>query len=114
MFQILTMVFITSFCFGKLILLYGVDITNPRTSTRFVDGYNKPLIDRSGYTLVPELSDEFGGTKLNLNKWRPHMKNWKGRGAEFTPSNVSVKDGCLLYTSPSPRDGLLSRMPSSA
>ena len=27
-------------------------------------------------------------------------------GAEFTD--------CLLYTSPSPRDGLLSRMPSSA
>ena len=26
---------------------------------------------------------------------------------------VSYK-GCLLYTSPSPRDGLLSRMPSSA
>ena len=24
------------------------------------------------------------------------------------------KYGCLLYTSPSPRDGLLSRMPSSA
>ena len=28
---------------------------------------------------------------------------------------VFTKDGsCLLYTSPSPRDGLLSRMPSSA
>ena len=25
-----------------------------------------------------------------------------------------VSIGCLLYTSPSPRDGLLSRMPSSA
>ena len=25
-----------------------------------------------------------------------------------------VLDNCLLYTSPSPRDGLLSRMPSSA
>ena len=25
-----------------------------------------------------------------------------------------VDDTCLLYTSPSPRDGLLSRMPSSA
>ena len=25
-----------------------------------------------------------------------------------------VKEACLLYTSPSPRDGLLSRMPSSA
>ena len=26
----------------------------------------------------------------------------------------NVIDACLLYTSPSPRDGLLSRMPSSA
>ena len=28
--------------------------------------------------------------------------------------NSLSKDTCLLYTSPSPRDGLLSRMPSSA
>ena len=27
---------------------------------------------------------------------------------------LHVHSGCLLYTSPSPRDGLLSRMPSSA
>ena len=27
---------------------------------------------------------------------------------------MNKKDSCLLYTSPSPRDGLLSRMPSSA
>ena len=27
---------------------------------------------------------------------------------------VANSDVCLLYTSPSPRDGLLSRMPSSA
>ena len=27
---------------------------------------------------------------------------------------VGINPGCLLYTSPSPRDGLLSRMPSSA
>ena len=26
----------------------------------------------------------------------------------------TLPGGCLLYTSPSPRDGLLSRMPSSA
>ena len=26
----------------------------------------------------------------------------------------AMPDACLLYTSPSPRDGLLSRMPSSA
>ena len=29
-------------------------------------------------------------------------------------SSGSIILGCLLYTSPSPRDGLLSRMPSSA
>ena len=27
---------------------------------------------------------------------------------------TALVDNCLLYTSPSPRDGLLSRMPSSA
>ena len=30
------------------------------------------------------------------------------------PNIIRFADGCLLYTSPSPRDGLLSRMPSSA
>ena len=30
------------------------------------------------------------------------------------PDNVKQRYACLLYTSPSPRDGLLSRMPSSA
>ena len=29
-------------------------------------------------------------------------------------AKASSAKGCLLYTSPSPRDGLLSRMPSSA
>ena len=33
-------------------------------------------------------------------------------GRAAVPSGAST--GCLLYTSPSPRDGLLSRMPSSA
>ena len=28
--------------------------------------------------------------------------------------NIRTTERCLLYTSPSPRDGLLSRMPSSA
>ena len=30
------------------------------------------------------------------------------------PEEQSWAEACLLYTSPSPRDGLLSRMPSSA
>ena len=37
-------------------------------------------------------------------------------GIEELEEQVPAKGGrtCLLYTSPSPRDGLLSRMPSSA
>ena len=33
---------------------------------------------------------------------------------DFTRMAREHLNGCLLYTSPSPRDGLLSRMPSSA
>ena len=47
---------------------------------------------------------------------------WAGWGAAKTLCEAGVRvtlvdgmpDPCLLYTSPSPRDGLLSRMPSSA
>ena len=34
--------------------------------------------------------------------------------ADQVTSVTQFSDVCLLYTSPSPRDGLLSRMPSSA
>ena len=34
--------------------------------------------------------------------------------SEYLLSDPHVKDSCLLYTSPSPRDATLSRMPSSA
>ena len=39
-------------------------------------------------------------------------RNWEAIG-ELDLACRSCMD-CLLYTSPSPRDGLLSRMPSSA
>ena len=38
----------------------------------------------------------------------------KGGGNEDPLLGYREEPGCLLYTSPSPRDGLLSRMPSSA
>ena len=37
-----------------------------------------------------------------------------GLMGELNRPDRGYKKGCLLYTSPSPRDGLLSRMPSSA
>ena len=35
-------------------------------------------------------------------------------GFFWRPEEVSLQNDCLLYTSPSPRDATLSRMPSSA
>ena len=56
--------------------------------------YEKPLAD---YTKYPE-GDTYASAcyaKFELHHTEPYLY-------------------CLLYTSPSPRDGLLSRMPSSA
>ena len=48
-------------------------------------------------------------TVLDIGCGHGQMSCWLGR--EYPSMQVI---GCLLYTSPSPRDGLLSRMPSSA
>ena len=50
------------------------------------------------------------------------LPNWIGIQAKGEPmtktkwrrTDIEYHNICLLYTSPSPRDGLLSRMPSSA
>ena len=44
---------------------------------------------------------------------RPYSERFNSVLASLAAS-VGSSEGCLLYTSPSPRDGLLSRMPSSA
>ena len=49
-----------------------------------------------------------------IRKLVPYAEDAKKRGVEVFHLNIGQPDICLLYTSPSPRDGLLSRMPSSA
>ena len=55
----------------------------------------------------------FGGSKGGLcidpNEWEEHELEQITRRFAY-----ELIKSCLLYTSPSPRDGLLSRMPSSA
>ena len=66
------------------------------------------------------------GNKFYQDK-KNSSKRWiiyaDGLGPESIPTNYHnwlhntsdvLDNNCLLYTSPSPRDGLLSRMPSSA
>ena len=53
---------------------------------------------------------------LDGQQWVVKISYADGRLIESRGSNAypGLLDTCLLYTSPSPRDGLLSRMPSSA
>ena len=59
-------------------------------------------------------------SKVGLNAQADLMNFAQSIGMETYDTNnihnspISLIMSCLLYTSPSPRDGLLSRMPSSA
>ena len=57
---------------------------------------------------LPDIKEELIRRKI----YKFTVTNAKGQGREIPVQEVYR--GCLLYTSPSPRDGLLSRMPSSA
>ena len=65
--------------------------------------------------LLSELSDA-GVLRLTLNN--PARRNALSENLLATIQSAldtaADDTACLLYTSPSPRDGLLSRMPSSA
>ena len=58
----------------------------------------KAVLQKTDFILTPEVSSQFSLKKNELLKTCTSMN----------------RDICLLYTSPSPRDCLLSRMPSSA
>ena len=57
-------------------------------------------------TDLRNLNPSFNPRKLN-----PEYRTDQKEQLRFHPNEIA---SCLLYTSPSPRDGLLSRMPSSA
>ena len=58
-------------------------------------------------SLVPSNLTQFDGSMNLVGDNKPF--NWNP-----PTTNGGIPMTCLLYTSPSPRDGLLSRMPSSA
>ena len=57
----------------------------------------------------------FGFTSMLINLLRDHKPDNMAVAFDLPePTFRHQSFDCLLYTSPSPRDGLLSRMPSSA
>ena len=93
----------------------------------------RPLADKKERQSLQETEDEERPVKrrpaVDDHRTAPHklILLWPSVGPLLADAGVTVNDGyvmeaedrgvlrfCLLYTSPSPRDGLLSRMPSSA
>ena len=69
-------------------------------------GHYAGIVEIPGGKLLATHTDGVGTKVVIANM----MKKYNTIGIDCVAMNVN----CLLYTSPSPRDGLLSRMPSSA
>ena len=108
-----------------------VDFTyKPNDPNRFVHVNKKLMINvYEKNDLVPDAkvdTDVFRALLKHViphDECREHFLNWyafpvQNPGVKIRHAVIMQSDefqlGCLLYTSPSPRDGLLSRMPSSA
>ena len=91
--------------------------------------FNAILASQAGVSMNNELSSAYNVRGGNFDEnlvyvndievYRPFLvRAGQQEGLSFVNPNmvssVLFSAGCLLYTSPSPRDGLLSRMPSSA
>ena len=83
------------------------------------------LKDNHYTAILPEIPKTKKGIDKAIEKFIKDMQPEKDNGEEvleylgFYDIGEGIEEGdwtisCLLYTSPSPRDGLLSRMPSSA
>ena len=57
-----------------------------------------------GAAVVTKTDEIIGGCNVESSSY----------GLTCCAERIAIYNACLLYTSPSPRDGLLSRMPSSA
>ena len=88
------------------------ELGKPETDMQIdVNGYSVP--DDASSELkaaLPEITARF----IGKNRSFEDLGNAAAEVTRFMQRELGYYLGCLLYTSPSPRDGLLSRMPSSA
>ena len=62
-----------------------------------------------------EMTKQMTQYKKDIKSWETKLSDMEDRYyKQFSAMETALSKLCLLYTSPSPRDGLLSRMPSSA
>ena len=80
-------------------------------------GISKHATEMLGDIVFVELPEK--GKGLNKEEKAAVVESTKAASDVYTPVSGEILETnqpiiCLLYTSPRPRDGLLSRMPSSA
>ena len=67
------------------------------------------LVGESGKVIGVDMTEEQLSVALEYIPYHTEIFGYKKSNVEFRKGLI-----CLLYTSPSPRDATLSRMPSSA
>ena len=77
-------------------------------SFKAVDNISFNIESNKTMALVGESGSGKSVTAMSILQLLPRPQ------ASYSQASSIKFKGCLLYTSPSPRDGLLSRMPSSA
>ena len=75
-------------------------------------GITKHATEMLGDIVFAELPEK--GSSVEKDGTAGVVESTKAASDVYTPVSGEVLDTCLLYTSPSPRDATLSRMPSSA
>ena len=78
------------------------------------DPYIKAYIGITKLAKNEEPLSIFEAYKFQLTVLANSNVTWRERPFDQQSLQLRFPEDCLLYTSPSPRDGLLSRMPSSA
>ena len=98
--------------FAEFLVFGGAEGPMTQSEAALAAGYSPKRARQEGSELCnPKLSPlvvKYIGQPKE-ERLRKHEVTYEGHVAEL----ARLRD-CLLYTSPSPRDGLLSRMPSSA
>ena len=102
---------------------YGPLRSDPAGILDLPVGFSYSIVSTAGELLangmpLPDRFDgtgSFAGPNRSVRLVRNHEQSSSATYSTLPAADPSViYDPCLLYTSPSPRDGLLSRMPSSA
>ena len=83
----------------------------PDDANQRLDRWLKRLFPSLNQIKIEKLCRK-GEIRINGGRVKPSRRLASGETVRIPPLYHATP--CLLYTSPSPRDGLLSRMPSSA